>query len=139
MNLWPPFVGACIGIEYIAPDWRELRVGLKLRFYNHNNHGTHFGGNLFSMTDPFLVIMLTHLLGGGYQVWDQQASITFIKPGTGKVTTTFRITEDVLEKIRLACQDGHKHLEEFEADILDTEGKAVASVRKIIYVRKKRR
>lgn len=139
MNLWPPFVGAGIGIEYIAPDWRELRVGLKLRFYNHNNQGTHFGGNLFAMTDPFLVIMLMRVLGDGYRVWDQQAQITFLKPGISKVTATFQITDEVLTKIRLGCQDGKKHLEDFQVDIRDTDGQIVASVNKVIYLRHRRR
>ena len=56
-------------------------VQMRLRFYNRNYVGTHYGGNLFTMTDPFHMIMLMHRLGPGYNVWDQKAEITFLKPG----------------------------------------------------------
>lgn len=36
MNLWAPFRGAGIRVEYIAPDWREVKVRLKLHWYNRN-------------------------------------------------------------------------------------------------------
>ena len=33
MNLWPPFAGAGIRIQRIAPDWHEVDVGLRLRWF----------------------------------------------------------------------------------------------------------
>ena len=61
MSLWPPFLGAGIRVDHIAPDWREVRSSLKLNFFNRNYVGTHFGGSLFAMTDPFLMLMLANL------------------------------------------------------------------------------
>ena len=138
MNLWPPFVGAGIALEYIAPDWREIRVALNLRFYNRNIHGTHFGGNLFAMTDPFLVIMLMQCLGNQFRIWDQDACITFVKPGTGKVRATFQVTDEVLENIKASCRNGGKHLEEFEVEVVGQDGQQVATVRKVVYIRRRR-
>ena len=58
INLYPPYVGAGVKVSKVARDWSEMTVSMKLRFYNRNYVGTHFGGNLFSMTDPFHMLML---------------------------------------------------------------------------------
>ncbi len=48
---------------------------MALRFWNRDYVGTHFGGSLYSMTDPFLMLMLIEMLGPGYVVGDRSASI----------------------------------------------------------------
>jgi hypothetical protein len=55
MNIWPPFLFAGIRVQEVSPDWRHARVRLKLSWYNRNYVKTHFGGSLFSMTDPFRI------------------------------------------------------------------------------------
>ena len=87
LNLWPPFRGAGIRVRHIAQDWSEARVELRAGPLKRNFVGTHYGGSLFSMTDPFYALMLMHRLGGQYLVWDQAASIDFIAPGRGRVVT----------------------------------------------------
>ncbi|MCG8563637.1 MAG: hypothetical protein MI747_00990 [Desulfobacterales bacterium] len=52
LNIYGPFVGAGIKMEYIAQDWRSARVSMKLRWYNRNIMGVHFGGSLYAMVDP---------------------------------------------------------------------------------------
>ncbi len=42
--------------------------------------GTHFGGSLYAMTDPFFALMLQANLGGEYLVWDKAGSIDYIAP-----------------------------------------------------------
>jgi acyl-coenzyme A thioesterase PaaI-like protein len=115
-----------------------VRSSLRLNVFNRNYVGTHFGGSLFAMTDPFLMLMLANLLGPQYRVWDQAAEITFLRPGTGRVEAVFRVTEGDLEQIRKACAGGRKHLREFTVDVTDRQGQTVATVRKVIYVRLKR-
>ena len=51
INLWLPFLGAGIRIRHIAPDMKAVDVEMKLRRWNANYVGTHFGGSLFAMTD----------------------------------------------------------------------------------------
>jgi hypothetical protein len=58
INFWPPFLGMGIRIKHIAPDMKAVDVEMKLRFWNANYVGTHFGGSLFAMTDPFYMLML---------------------------------------------------------------------------------
>jgi len=136
-NLWPPFLFTGIRVEHLADDWRRARVRLKLRWYNRNYVGTHFGGSLFAMTDPWYMLMLMPLLGRDYFVWDQQAGIEFIAPGRGKVTARFRIDDATLAEIRERTANGEKYLPQFVIDIVDEQNELIARVTKTLYVRKK--
>ena len=89
INLYPPYLGAGIHIARISNDYRDLLVTMKLRFYNRNYVGTHFGGSLYAMIDPFYMLMLMQMLGPEYIVWDKSATIEFKKPGRGTVSAHF--------------------------------------------------
>ena len=78
MNVWPPFVAAGIHVLAIDADWRCAKVRLRRRWYNQNYVGTHFGGSLFAMTDPFWMIMVMENLGRDYLVWDKAGAIEFV-------------------------------------------------------------
>ena len=67
-NLWPPFRGAGIRVREIADDFRSATVELRMRLLNRNAVGTHFGGSLFAMTDPFFMVMMMRNLGPEYIV-----------------------------------------------------------------------
>src|SRR5579859_1769137 len=58
INFWPPFLGAGIRVQRIAPDMKAIDVEMRLRWWNANYVGTHFGGSLFAMTDAFYMLML---------------------------------------------------------------------------------
>lgn len=137
MNSWPPYLGSGVRVEEISRDWYKIRVGMKLRWYNKNYVGSHFGGSLFSMTDPFFMLMLLAHLGRDYVVWDSSAKIKFIKPGRGKVTATFILDEKRLSALRKASASGDQILEKFSTDIVDMNNSPVARVYKTIYIRKK--
>lgn len=137
MNFWPPFLFAGIRVREISDDWRLARVQLKHSRFNSNYVGTHFGGSLFAMTDPFWMLLLMNLLGRDYYVWDRRGEIEFVKPGRGTVRAEFRVDDTVLDEIRSATAAGGKYLHWFENEILDEEGEVVARVRKQIYVRRK--
>ncbi len=138
MNLWPPFLFAGIHVAAISPDWRHARVELRMRPWNRNYVGTHFGGSLFAMTDPFWMLLLMRLLGREYYVWDQSGAIDFLKPGRGTVSARFDIDDAVLAEIRQATAGGAKYLHWFENEVVDAGGEVVAQVRKQVYVRRKR-
>src|SRR5262249_37782788 len=100
MNIWGPFLGAGIVVTDLAEDWSHARVVLKAGLLNRNYVGTHFGGSLFAMTDPFYMLMLLHRLGKGYLVWDRAASIDYLSPGRGTVSADFLLEDRVVEDIR---------------------------------------
>lgn len=137
LNLWPPFLFAGIHVTEISPDWKRIRVELRMRPWNRNYVKTHFGGSLFAMTDPFRMIPLLRCLGDDYLVWDKAGTIEFVKPGRGTVHACFELDDAVLATLRHAAADGRKVLHWFDADVLDAEGNLVARTRKQVYVRRK--
>lgn len=137
LNIYPPYLGAGIRIQYVSDDWKELHVGMPLRWYNRNAVNTHFGGSLYSMIDPHLMLMLMQLLGRDYRIWDKAADIEFIKASKRRVKSIIKVTEDDLEAIRSQTEDGNKHFPEFLVEVVDDEGDLVARVNKTLYVKKK--
>ena len=135
-RVWPPFLFSGIRVTRLADDWSGARVELRPHWYNRNYVGTHFGGSLFAMTDPFWMILLMRRLGPDYRVWDQAAQIEFVKPGRGNVVAEFVLDERVVDEVREATAGGAKHLRWFETVVTDTQGDVVARVRKQVYVRR---
>jgi len=137
INLWPPFLGAGIHIRRIAPDMKAVDVEMKLRFWNANYVGTHFGGSLFAMTDPFYMLMLMANLGRDYIVWDKAATIRYRKPGTGKMRAEFRLTDAQLDDVRERLKTLPKYEPVFSVEVKDEESEVVAAVEKVLHVRRK--
>ena len=139
LNLYPPYIGAGVKVEYISDDWKELHVSMTLRWYNKNAVGTHFGGSLYSMIDPHLMLLLLQLLGKDYLVWDRSAHIEFVKASKKKVTEIIKIANEDLDKIRRNTDNGDKYYARFFIEIKDEDGDLIAKAEKVIYVRKKPR
>jgi len=137
-NLWPPLLGAGIRIARVQPDWKEVDVEMKLRRWNANYVGTHYGGSLYSMTDPFYMVMFIEILGRDYIVWDKSAMIRFRRPGRGTVHAHFRITEEQVEEIREALKMEEKIDREFGVDVKNGDGEIIAEVKKVLQFRRKK-
>lgn len=137
VKLWPPFLGAGIQVKRFQSDWKAIDVEMKLRFWNSNYVGTHFGGSLYSMTDPFYMLMLIENLGRDYIVWDKSASIRFRKPGKGKVIASFRLSDEQIEGIRQQLQTQEKIEPTFLVEVKNDAGEVIAEVQKVLHVRKK--
>ena len=137
MNFWPPFLGAGINIDRISKDFMELDVSLKLRLWNRNYVGTAYGGSLYSMSDPFYMLMLINLLGKGYIVWDKAAAIRFKRPGASKVHAQFRLTTKQIEEFKNELDEKNKIEPVLTVIIKDQEGNVIAEVDKTLYIRKK--
>jgi acyl-coenzyme A thioesterase PaaI-like protein len=137
MNLWPPFWGAGIKVTKIAQDFRSAKVTLKHRILTRNIVGVLFGGSLFSMTDPFFMLMVSQNLGKGYIVWDKAAKIEFLKPGRSDVHADFEINQNDIDILIAEAASGNKVLKDFYVDVVDKEGDVVAKITKTLYVRKK--
>ena len=139
LNLWPPFLFNSIRVQSLSEDWSEARVVLKLRPWNRNYVRSHFGGNLFAMTDPFWMLLVMHQLGDDYIVWDKAGSIDFVAPGREHVYARFRLELATADELRAEAASGSKVLRWFETDITTLSGEVVARVRKQLYVRLKPR
>lgn len=137
VNLWPPLFFSGIKITYLAADFRETHVTLKLRWYNRNYVGTQYGGSLMSMTDPWYMLMILKNLGGDYFVWDKHAEIDYIAPGKSHVHAQFKITDETLDDIRAKTANGEKYLPEFVVDIKDDEGRLIARIKRRVYIKLK--
>jgi acyl-coenzyme A thioesterase PaaI-like protein len=138
INLWPPFVGAGIHVTDIAPDFRAVTVRLRHGLLNRNVFGTHYGGSLFSMTDPFYALMLLHNLPRGYVVWDKAASIEFKAPGRSDVFARFRLTDEQIADVAAQTAGGNKYEPTWSVDVVDADQQVVATVAKTLYIRRKR-
>ena len=82
-----------IRVKCLSQDPLVYRTTLKKHFWNQNAVGTHFGGSLYSMTDPFYMLIMMEALGTDYIVWDQASKIEFIKAGKKPVSALFELLE----------------------------------------------
>lgn len=136
-NLWPPFLFCGIKIIKRTQDDRHIVVKLKLRFWNSNYLGTQYGGAMFSMVDPFYMVMLINNLGSKYTVWDKSANIQYLRPGRTDLITEFRLTEEDLASIRKTVDEHGKMNWVRTVEIKDKEGLIVAEVEKVISIKRK--
>jgi acyl-coenzyme A thioesterase PaaI-like protein len=137
MNLWPPFLGAGITVTRISADYRDVEVRLAMRVFNRNYVGTHFGGSLFAMTDPFFMLMMIHNLGPDYIVWDKAGAIEYRRPGRGTVHAHFHLTAADVRRATKETAHGKKHEPVFRVDILDAQDSLVARVAKTLHIVRK--
>jgi len=137
INLYPPFLGAGIRVKEVDRKEKIIEVEMKLRFWNRNYVGTHYGGSLYSMCDPFFMLILMRKLGKDYIVWDKAAQIKFAKPGIGKVKARFHVSNEKIQAIKTELETKNKDNYEFVTSVTDEENNIVAEVKKLIYVRKK--
>jgi acyl-coenzyme A thioesterase PaaI-like protein len=137
LGWWPPLLGAGVKVTRMDKDLRAVDAEMRLTRWNRNYMGVHFGGSLFTMTDPFYMLMVATNLGGDYVVWDKAASIRYRKPGVGRVRAEYRLSEERLAQIRAAVEAEGRHDARFDVQIKDEAGDVVAEVERVIYCAKK--
>lgn len=137
ISYYPPYLGAGIRLKSISDDFLRVEVEMKLRWWNKNYVGTHFGGSLSSMADPFYMLMLVQLLGREYIVWDKASTIRFKQPGKGKVRCVFQLTQQQVETIKAEVSELGKKDYVFPLAITNEAGEVVCELEKTVYVRKK--
>jgi acyl-coenzyme A thioesterase PaaI-like protein len=137
INTYGPYLGAGIEVTHLAEDFSELRVSLALTPANTNLVGTQFGGSLYAMVDPHLMILLMQRLGPDYVVWDKAARIDFLRPGTSAVHATVRVTDAELDAVRALTAGGAPHEPAWSLDLTDDAGEVVARVHKTLWVRRR--
>lgn len=136
-NLFPAYWATGARIQYIANDFREIRVRLPLSLRTRNYVGTLFGGSMYAAVDPVYMLMLIHTLGPEYVVWDKSASIRFRKPGRSTLFARFALDEAELEAIRAATAGGESTDRVYRVELVDAEGVVHAEVEKTVYVRRR--
>jgi acyl-coenzyme A thioesterase PaaI-like protein len=137
LGVYAPYLGAGVRVTHIADDFLTVHVEMPLRFYNRNYVGTHFGGSLYSMCDPFYMLMLINILGPDYIVWDKSAAIRFKRPGKGTVKAVFQIPAERVVEIKSAADANGKVQPQFQVLVTDEEGQIVAEIDKLLCVRRK--
>jgi acyl-coenzyme A thioesterase PaaI-like protein len=137
-NLFPAYRGTGARVTYIASDWREVRVELPLSWRTRNYVGTIFGGSLYGAVDPMYMIMLIHVLGPGYTVWDKAAAIRFLKPGRETLSARFLLPEEELAEIRRRLETEPSIDRVYIVELKDAAGVTHAAVDKTVYIRKNR-
>ena len=89
------------------------------------------------MADPFYMLLLMQNLGRDYIVWDKASSIKFKRPGAGKVTCIFEITQELVDQIKIDVAKLGKKDYVLPLVITNEKGQTVCELEKTIYVRKK--
>ena len=137
-RFWPPFRAMGIRVREIAPDFRRVVVELRQRMLNRNWVGTHFGGSMFAMADPFYMIMMMQVLGRDYVVWDKVGTIRFFKPGRGTLTARFELTQAMVDEAVARTAAGDKFEPTYTVDVVNADGETVARVEKTLHIRRKK-
>lgn len=137
MSLWPPFLGAGVKISDFNESLTYIRVEMVLKFWNKNAVGTQFGGSLYSMVDPFYMLMLMENLGKDYIVWDKAANIRFKKPGRGKVHAEFNLSKETIAEVKSILETQEKYEPTFVVEIKDKDKQVIAIVEKLLYIKRK--
>ncbi len=137
LNLFPAYRGMGARVDYIAADFREVRVHVTLSWRTRNYVGTIFGGSLYGALDPVYMIMLIKILGPSYIVWDKAATIRFRKPGRHTLYATFVIDDAEVEAIKAATAAGDPVDRTLNVSLVDREGAVHVEVEKVLYIRRK--
>lgn len=137
VNFWPPFLATGIRVTRWDLDWRAVDVELRLHSWSANFVGTHYGGSLYSMVDPFYMLMLIENLGPDYIVWDKSAQIRFRKATKARVSANFRLTQQQIDEIRKALEAEPKLEPTFLVEIKDDAGTVIAEVQKVLHIKKR--
>jgi acyl-coenzyme A thioesterase PaaI-like protein len=138
MNLFPAYRGTGGRVEYVAGDWKEVRVRLPLSWRTRNAVGTIFGGSLYGAVDPLYMLMLIRLLGSDYVVWDKAATIRFRRPGRTTLRAAIHVDDAELDRIRAAVAEHGKVDRVYRIELVDADGLVHAEVEKTVYVAAKR-
>lgn len=137
MNLHPMFTGTGGKVMFISSDWREVHIRLKLNHRTKNYVGTIFGGSMFSASDPFYMLMVLHVLGPQFVVWDKAASIRYKKPAKKPLYLKCELTDETIELFKTNIAANGKFEFNFELEWKDEEGNVASSLTRTVYAASK--
>jgi acyl-coenzyme A thioesterase PaaI-like protein len=137
LNWFPAYRGTGARVDFIAPDWREVRLRLPLNRRTRNYVGTIFGGSMYGAIDPIYMIMLIKILGPEFVVWDKAATIRFRRPGRSTLFAAFSLSDADLHGIRAEVARAGKSEPRFVVELKDEAGEVCAICEKVLSIRKR--
>lgn len=137
-NFFPAYRGTGGRLVYVADDFREVRVKLPLNWRTRNYVGTIYGGSIYASIDPIYMLMLIHILGPEYTVWDKAAKIRFRKPGKDTLYVDFNLSHEEIDEIKRLAEDARSVDRIYNLELKDKNGVVHAQIEKTLYIAKKR-
>lgn len=122
---------------YIADDFHEVRVKLPLNWRTRNYVGTIYGGSIYASVDPIYMLMLIHILGPEYVVWDKAAKIRFKKPGKDTLFVDFQLSPVEISEIKKLAETERSVDRIYKLELKDKNGVVHAFIEKTLYIAKK--
>lgn len=135
LNWFPAYRGTGARITYIADDWLEVGVRVPLNWRTRNYVGTIFGGTLYGAVDPIYMVMLIRALGPEFVVWDQAATIRFLRPGRSTLRATFRLDAATVAGIASDARAQGRITRDFQIELRDSDGTVCFQCTKTIHIR----
>lgn len=134
LNFFPTY--RCTGGRafFVAEDFSDVHIRLKLGWRTRNYVGTMFGGSMAAAADPIYMIQLLNILGKKYVVWDKSAGIRFRRPGNQTLYARFLITDELVETIKQRVEQEQEFDLNLEANWVDQKGTVYATVTKVLYI-----
>ncbi|MBK6724305.1 MAG: DUF4442 domain-containing protein [Acidobacteria bacterium] len=136
-NFFPAYRGTGGRVAYIADDFREVRVRLPLSWRTRNYVGTIYGGSIYASVDPIYMLMLIHILGPEYVIWDKAAKIRFKRPGKDTLYCDFVLTQEEIDEIKRLAETEKSIDRIYELELKDKAGIVHALIEKTLYISKK--
>ena len=127
-----------VKILHIADDFKRSEIALPLNYKTKGFFGSLFGGSIYGVVDPVLMVMLNMALGSDYVVWDKAATVRFLKPGRSTLYASFEITDEQLSQIRDEVAANGKAEIDYKVSMKDSNGVEHANIDKTLHIRKKK-
>ena len=132
-NFWPCIWCTGSRVEFIAGDFRELHVSIKLNIRTRNRVGTVYGGSIYSSVDPYFMLLFMEILGRNYVVWDKGASMKFVRPIVDKVKCRFLITDELVAEVKQKIAENGEYTFDLPLKYEDDNGTVYATFTKQVY------
>ena len=127
-----------VKILHISDDFKRSEISLPLNYKTRGFFGSLFGGSMYGVVDPVLMVMLNKTLGAGYVVWDKAATVRFLKPGRTTLYAKFEVTDEQIMRIKDEVASNGKTEVEYQISMTDSSGVEHVSIDKTLHIRKKK-
>ncbi|HEX3102586.1 MAG TPA: DUF4442 domain-containing protein, partial [Pyrinomonadaceae bacterium] len=95
------------------------------------------GGSIYASIDPIYMLMLMHIIGPDYIVWDKAAKIRFKKPGKNTLYADFNLSADEIAEIKRLAEIERSVDRIYNVELKDKVGVVHAVIEKTLYIKKK--